>query len=63
VVLAEKEFTLAEIQSFSPGTVIELGASKTEPVRLLVNGKFLGDGELVEVEGNLAVRVLSWRNG
>jgi flagellar motor switch/type III secretory pathway protein FliN len=63
VVLAEKEFTLAEIQSFSPGTVIELGASKTEPVRLLVNGKFLGEGELVDVEGSLAVRVLSWRNG
>ena len=63
VVLAEKEFTLAEIQSFSPGSVIELDASKAEPVRLLVNGKFLGEGELVEVEGNLAVRVLSWRNG
>lgn len=62
VVLAEKEFTLAEIQSFSPGSVVELNASKTEPVRLLVNGKFLGEGELVEVEGNLAVRVLSWRN-
>ena len=28
-----------------------------------MNGKFLGDGELVEVEGNLAVRVLNWRNG
>jgi len=63
VVLAEKEFTLAEVQSFSPGAVIELDANKQEPVRLMVNGRILGEGELVEVEGNLAVRVLSWREG
>jgi flagellar motor switch/type III secretory pathway protein FliN len=63
VVLAEKEFTLAEVQSFSPGAVIELDANKQEPVRLMVNGRILGDGELVEVEGNLAVRVLNWRDG
>lgn len=63
VVLAEKEFTLAEVQSFSPGTVIELDANKQAPVRLMVNGRILGEGELVEVEGNLAVRVLNWREG
>ena len=27
----------------------------------MVNGKILGEGELVEVEGNLAVKVLRWR--
>lgn len=62
VVLAEKEFTLAEIQSFTSGTIVELGASKLEPVRLMVNGKILGEGELVEVEGSLGVRVLGWSN-
>ncbi len=62
VILAEKEFTLGEIQSFNTGTIVELGASKFEPVRLMVNGKILGEGELVEVEGSLAVRVLGWRN-
>ena len=62
VILAEKEFTLAEIQSFNAGTIVQLGASKLEPVRLMVNGKLLGEGELVEVEGSLAVRVLGWRN-
>jgi type III secretion system YscQ/HrcQ family protein len=61
VILAEKEFTLAEIQSFNPGTIVELGGSKLEPVRLMVNGRILGEGELVEVEGSLAVRVLGWR--
>jgi len=62
VILAEKEFTLAEIQSFNAGTIVELGTSKIEPVRFMVNGKILGEGELVEVEGSLAVRVLGWRN-
>lgn len=62
VVLGEKEFTLAEIQSLSPGTIVELEAIKSDPVRLMVNGKILGDGELVDVEGKLAVKVLRWRS-
>jgi len=61
VILAEKEFSLGEIQSLSPGTIVELEAGKSDPVRLMVNGKILGEGELVEVEGNLAVKVLRWR--
>ena len=62
VVVGEREFTLAEVQSLSPGTIVELEASKSDPVRLMVNGKILGDGELVDVEGKLAVRVLRWRS-
>jgi flagellar motor switch/type III secretory pathway protein FliN len=62
VVLGEKEFTLAEVQSFAPGTIVELETAKSDPVRLMVNGKILGEGELVDVEGSLAVRVLRWRN-
>ena len=61
VILGEKEFTLAEVQSLSPGTIVELETGKSDPVRLMVNGKILGDGELVDVEGRLAVRVLRWR--
>ena len=62
VILGEKEFTLAEIRSFSPGSIVELDVTKTDPVRLMVNGKILGEGELVDVEGNLGVKVLRWRN-
>ena len=61
VVLGEREFSLGEIQSLSPGTILELDIAKTDPVRLMVNGKILGEGELVEVEGNLAVKILRWR--
>jgi type III secretion system YscQ/HrcQ family protein len=62
VIVGEKEFTLAEIQSLVPGTIVELEVLKADPVRLMVNGKVLGEGELVEVEGKLAVKVLGWRN-
>ncbi len=62
VVVGEREFTLAEIQSLSPGTVVELGTDRSDPVRLMINGKILGEGELVEVEGKLGVRVLRWRS-
>jgi len=60
VIVGHNEFTLAEIQSLGPGTIIELEASKSDPVRLMVNGKVLGEGELVEVDGKLAVKVLGW---
>jgi len=61
VVLGERAFSLGEIQSLSPGTIVELDAAKSDPVRLMVNGKILGEGELVDVEGSLAVKILRWR--
>jgi type III secretion system YscQ/HrcQ family protein len=60
VVIGEKELTLAEMDNLVPNTILELGTGKTDPVRLAVNGRMVGTGELVEVEGRLGVRVLSW---
>lgn len=62
VIVGEKDFTLSEVQSLSPGAIVELDAGRLDPVRLMVNGKVLGEGELVEIEGNLGVKVLRWRN-
>jgi len=62
VIIGEKEFTLAEVQSLGPGTIVELDGGRTDPVRLMVNGKILGEGELVEIEGSLGVKVLRWRS-
>ena len=42
------------------GTVLELDKGKTDPVHLAVNGKVLGTGELVEIDGRLGVRVTGW---
>jgi type III secretion protein Q len=61
VILAEKELTLAEASGLTKGTIVELDCQKTGLVMLAVNGKPLGQGQLVDIEGRLGVRILSWR--
>src|SRR5215472_4510564 len=61
VILAEKELTLAEAAELTPGTIVDLDCDKSGSVSLGVNGKMLGEGRLVEVEGHLGVKILSWR--
>lgn len=60
VILGERQFSLADLQTFTEGTLISLERGETEPVRLAVNGKVLGSGELVRIEDHLGVRVLGW---
>lgn len=60
VVVDEHEITLAEAQALAPGAVLDLDRDAGEPVRLAVNGRLVGTGELVEIEGRMGVRILSW---
>lgn len=60
VVLGEKRLTLAELESFGDGALIELDRSPDAPVDLVVNGVRTGRGELVEIDGKLGVRVVEW---
>jgi len=62
VVLGEKELSLAEANGLIPGSILELETREGEPVDLAVNGKRVGKGELVNVEGKLGVKILSWRS-
>ena len=59
VELARVPVTADEVVALKVGQVIELQRSPGEPVELSVNGKVVARGELVEVEGQLGVRVLS----
>jgi flagellar motor switch/type III secretory pathway protein FliN len=61
VILADKELTLADAAGLTKGSIVELDAVKNGVVSLAVNGKVLGEGQLVEVQGRLGVKVLSWR--
>ena len=61
VILAEKEMTLSEASGLTRGAIVDLDCEKTGIVSLAVNGKVLGQGQLVDVEGRLGVRILSWR--
>lgn len=59
VEIARVPVTAEDVVAMRPGQVIELDRAPGEPVELSVNGKVVARGELVEVEGQLGVRVLS----
>ncbi len=59
VELARVPVSAEEVVSLKVGLVIDLNRMPGEPLDLSVNGKIVARGELVEIEGNLGVRVLS----
>jgi flagellar motor switch/type III secretory pathway protein FliN len=63
VVLAEKEMTLAELGAMQSGSIIELDRDTSGEVDVALNGKLSGKGTLVEIEGKLGVKILSWGGG
>ena len=59
VELGRVQLTADEVIRLSTGHIMELGRSPAEPVDLVVNGRLLAKGELVEIEGSLGVKILS----
>jgi type III secretion protein Q len=57
--LGERMMTLAELRSLAPGYVIELGRDIRRAVNIRVNGKKIGEGELVDIDGYIGVSLLS----
>ncbi|WP_338867505.1 type III secretion system cytoplasmic ring protein SctQ [Myxococcus stipitatus] len=57
VELARIPVTAEQVVGMRAGEVIELGRGPGEPVELSINGKVVARGELVEMEGQLGVRV------
>ena len=55
--LGSTAMTIRELGRMQPGRVITLDARVGEPVELVVDDRVVGEGELVEVEGRLGVRV------
>jgi len=62
VILAEKELTLSEANNLVSGTILELDGENNGHVSLAVNGKIVGQGQLVDVEGRLGVKILGWKH-
>ncbi|HEY7210475.1 MAG TPA: FHA domain-containing protein [Bryobacteraceae bacterium] len=60
-IVGEKEITLSEASQLVAGAILELEGAKSDPIRIALNGKIAGTGELVEVDGRFGVRILSWR--
>jgi type III secretion system YscQ/HrcQ family protein len=59
VELGRVTVSAADVVGLRAGQVIELSRQPGEPVDLVVDGKRVGKGELVEIDGELGVRILS----
>lgn len=59
-IVAEKEFLYAELSRMAPGSILELDQPLDGVVKLALNGRLMGEGELVSLDGRLGVRILRW---
>ena len=57
-VMGRKEVTVKDLLDLRMGQVIDFNHLPTEPVDVVVAGKVIGKGELVEVDGKLGIRIL-----
>jgi len=57
VELGRTERKIREILEFQAGSIIELNKLAGEPVDILVNGKFVANGEVVVIDENFGIRV------
>jgi flagellar motor switch/type III secretory pathway protein FliN len=57
VELAARRFQLDELSRLRKNQILELGCNATDPVDLVVDGRRIAAGELVDIEGRLGVRI------
>jgi flagellar motor switch protein FliM len=57
VELAARRLTLEELARLRAGQLLELGCRATDPVELIAEGRRIATGELVDIEGQLGVRI------
>lgn len=58
VELGRRNMTIADVSRLRLGQIIDLKRTPSEPVDLTIDGKVIGKGELVDIEGDLGVRIL-----
>ena len=58
VELGQARMTIQNIMNFSVGTVLELDRIAGAPVDIVINGKFIGKGEVMVVDENFGVRIV-----
>ena len=63
ILIGQKEISLRDAGALAPGAVIDLERDPNDPVRLAVNGRTIGKGQLVTVDGRWGVRIVEWCGG
>lgn len=59
--VGEREISLGDLKSIQPGYVFNLGRDPRSVVSIRANGRLIGEGELVDIEGRLGVSVLRFK--
>lgn len=52
--------TLQSLRTMAPGTVLAINGGSPASIAVVANGRQLGTGELVEVNGQLGIRLIHW---
>lgn len=55
--IGQTRMTFSDLQSLKPGLTIGLEASMAPAVKILVSGQIVGEGELVQIDDRLGVRI------
>ena len=55
--LGEVSLTLAQLRALQPGQTLDLGHPLAGAVRIRANGALVGEGDLVEIDGQIGVSV------
>ncbi|HVZ45038.1 MAG TPA: type III secretion system cytoplasmic ring protein SctQ [Ramlibacter sp.] len=61
--LGEREISLGDLRSLQPGYLFNLGRDPKSTVSIRANGRLIGEGELVDIEGRVGVSVLNFNLG
>jgi type III secretion protein Q len=59
VALGTTQLSLRQVFELSVGQIVQLGRPLAGPFELRAAGRLVGKGELVDVDGELAVRIVS----
>ena len=60
--LGRIDMTVAEFVRLGAGSVLDLKGNIAEPVEIRANGRRVGQGEFVDIDGTLGVRIIRWRD-
>ncbi len=57
VILGQREMKVRELLQLRPDSLLELPKSAGENVDILINGRLVGYGEVLEMEGSAGIRL------
>lgn len=63
VTLGKTTLLLKDIFKITVGSIIELGQAASDPAELVVNGKVIACGQIVVLQGNYGLKVLTRVSG